>query len=339
MILLSARDLLRQFDAEPVFSGVNFDVRPGERIGLVGPNGTGKTTLLKILAGFEEPDVGYLEKHTTCDVAMLEQEANFPDDRTLLDEAKVGLRHLYELQDEALKLADLIAEEHRSTGDSPVPDEQASRLLYDPKESERLHKRYDFVQHELDRLDAHHIDHRVDEILHGLGFERSEYDRPLHTFSGGQQNRVLLARVLLRSPNVMLLDEPTNHLDIAATEWLEDYLSRCDQAMIVVSHDRYFLDKVTNRILEMYCGKVTDYPGNFSQYWRLREERTELAQKTCAAQREEKAKLEDFIRKNIAGQKTLQAQDRMKKLKKLEASLVDVPQEIPRLHLRFKIGR
>ncbi|HLQ45286.1 MAG TPA: ABC-F family ATP-binding cassette domain-containing protein, partial [Planctomycetaceae bacterium] len=247
----------------------------------------------------------------------------------------VGLRHLYELQDEALKLADLIAEEHRSTGDSPVPDEQASRLLYDPKESERLHKRYDFVQHELDRLDAHHIDHRVDEILHGLGFERSEYDRPLHTFSGGQQNRVLLARVLLRSPNVMLLDEPTNHLDIAATEWLEDYLSRCDQAMIVVSHDRYFLDKVTNRILEMYCGKVTDYPGNFSQYWRLREERTELAQKTCAAQREEKAKLEDFIRKNIAGQKTLQAQDRMKKLKKLEASLVDVPQEIPRLHLRF----
>src|SRR5712691_637418 len=323
MILLSARDLLRQFDAEPVFSGVNFDVRPGDRIGLVGPNGTGKSTLLKILTGADDPDVGQVEQHSTCDIAMLEQEATFDDERTLLDEAKVGLRHLYELQDEALGLANDIAHEHSDDAN------------FDAKESARLHQRYDFVQHELDRLDAHHIDHRVDEVLEGLGFFKADYDRPLRTFSGGQQNRVLLARVLLRSPNVMLLDEPTNHLDIAATEWLEDYLSRCDQAMIVVSHDRYFLDKVTNRILEMYRGKVTDYPGNFSQYWRLREERTELARKTCAAQMEEKAKLEEFIRKNIAGQKTLQAQDRMKKLKKLEASIVDVPQEIPRLHLRF----
>ncbi len=341
MILLSARELLRQFDTAPVFSDVNFDVRPGERIGLVGPNGTGKSTLLKILAGFDEPDVGRIERHSTCDVAMLEQEANFPDDRTLIDEAKVGLQHLYELQDEALTLADLIAHEHRSIGGSPVPavsqanGEQAGRLRYDEKESERLHKRYDFIQHELQRLDAYHIDHRVDEILHGLGFEKSEYDRPLQTFSGGQKNRVLLARLLLRSPNVMLLDEPTNHLDIAATEWLEDYLARCHEAMIIVSHDRYFLDRVTNRILEMFRGKVTDYPGNFSQYWRLREERTELAKKTHVAQMEEKAKLEEFIRKNIAGQKTVQAQDRMKKLEKLEAAIVDVPREIPRLHLQF----
>ncbi len=342
MILLSARELLRQFDTKPVFSDVNFDVRPGERIGLVGPNGTGKSTLLKILAGFDEPDVGHIEKHSTCDVAMLEQEANFPDDRTLIDEAKVGLKHLYELQDEALKLADLIAHEHAFVGHvSNVPgagaasQEHVGNVLNDMKESERLHKRYDFIQHELQRLDAYHIDHRVDEILHGLGFEKSEYDRPLNTFSGGQKNRVLLARLLLRSPNVMLLDEPTNHLDIAATEWLEDYLSRCNEAIIVVSHDRYFLDRVTNRILEMYRGKVTDYPGNFSQYWRLREERTELAKKTHVAQMEEKAKLEDFIRKNIAGQKTVQAQDRMKKLEKLEAAIVDVPQEIPRLHLQF----
>ncbi len=330
MILLSARDLLRQFDADPVFAGVTFDVRPGDRIGLVGPNGTGKSTLLKILAGFDEPDVGQFEKHATCDVAMLEQEANFPDDRNLLDEAKVGLQHLYELQDEALRLSNQIAVVGQ-VFNTPVPEQVENQL----HETERLHKRYDFVQHELDRLDAHHIDHRVDEILHGLGFLPSEYDRPLHTFSGGQKNRVLLARLLLRSPNVMLLDEPTNHLDIAATEWLEDYLARCNEAMIIVSHDRYFLDRVTNRILEMYRGKVTDYPGNFSQYWRLRAERTELAKKTHEAQLEEKAKLEVFIRKNIAGQKTVQAQDRMKKLEKLKQSIVDVPQEIPRLNLRF----
>jgi ATP-binding cassette subfamily F protein 3 len=323
MILLSARDLLRQFDTDPVFAGVNFDVRPGDRIGLVGPNGTGKSTLMKILAGVDEADVGQVEKHSTCDVAMLEQEAKFDDDRTLLDEAKIGLRHLYELQDEALRLADQIAHEH------------SDEANFDAKESERLHKRYEFVQHELDRLDAHHIDHRVDEVLDGLGFSKTDYDRPLRTFSGGQQNRVLLARVLLRSPNVMLLDEPTNHLDIAATEWLEDYLSRCDQAMIVVSHDRYFLDKVTNRIFELFRGKLTDYPGNFSQYWRLREERNELARKTNAAQMEEKAKLEEFIRKHIAGNKTTQAQDRVKKLEKLEASIVDLPQEIPRPRMSF----
>lgn len=346
MILLSARDLLRQFDAEPVFAGVNFDVRPGDRIGLVGPNGTGKSTLMNILAEFDEPDVGQVEKHSTCDVAMLEQEAKFNDDRTLLDEAKVGLRHLYELQDEALRLADQIAHEAqwRTGGVSPLvgreSDADRTRGLTPPvrlesAESERLHKRYDFVQHELDRLDAHHIDHRVDEVLDGLGFSRGDYDRPLRTFSGGQQNRVLLARLLLRSPNVMLLDEPTNHLDIAATEWLEDYLSRCDQAMIVVSHDRYFLDKVTNRIFELFCGKLTDYPGNFSQYWRLREERNELARKTHDSQMEERAKLEEFIRKNIAGNKTTQAQDRVKKLEKLEASIVDVPKEIPRPHMSF----
>ncbi|MBC7818212.1 MAG: ABC-F family ATP-binding cassette domain-containing protein [Planctomycetaceae bacterium] len=323
MILLSARDLLRQFDTDPVFAGLNFDVRPGDRIGLVGPNGTGKSTLMKILAGVDEPDVGQVEKHSTCDVAMLEQEAKFDDEQTLIAEAKVGLRHLYELQDEALRLADQIAHEH--SDDANI----------DAKESERLHKRYDFVQHELDRLDAHHIDHRVDEVLDGLGFQRADYDRPLRTFSGGQQNRVLLARVLLRSPNVMLLDEPTNHLDISATEWLEDYLSRCDQAMIVVSHDRYFLDKVTNRIFEMFRGKLTDYPGNFSQYWKLREERNELARKTNAAQMEEKTKLEEFIRKHIAGNKTTQAQDRVKKLERLEASIVDLPQEIPRPRIQF----
>lgn len=325
MILLSARDLLRQFDTAPVFAEINFDIRPGDRIGLVGPNGTGKSTLLKILAGVDEPDVGQVERHSTCDVAMLEQEAKFDDEQTLIAEAKIGLRHLYELQDEALSLADQIAELHRSTGGSPV-SEQASRLL---------HERYDFAQHELDRLDAHHIDHRVDEVLDGLGFLRADYDRPLKTFSGGQQNRVLLARVLLRSPNVMLLDEPTNHLDISATEWLEDYLSRCDQAMIVVSHDRYFLDKVTNRIFEMFRGKLTDYPGNFSAYWRLREERNELARKTNAAQMEEKTKLEEFIRKHIAGNKTTQAQDRVKKLERLEASIVDLPQEIPRPRIQF----
>src|SRR5262249_51191108 len=158
-------------------------------------------------------------------VALLEQEAQFAPGRTLLDEAKVGLAPLYALQHEAEEVAHRIAAET------------------EPAAHDRLQKRYDALQHELHHRQAYNIDHRVDEVLAGLGFARDEYDRPLSSFSGGQQNRVLLARLLLSAPDLMLLDEPTNHLDIAATEWLEEYLVQCDAALLIVSHDRYFLDK------------------------------------------------------------------------------------------------
>jgi ATP-binding cassette subfamily F protein 3 len=300
MILLSARDLSRQFEAAPVFSGVTFDVRPGERIGLVGPNGTGKTTLLNILAGRDHADTGSVEVHPSADLALLEQEAAFAPGRTLIDEAKEGLAHLYDLQREAIELAEKMA-------------------TADPADQERLHRRYDFLQHALEHQDAYHIDHRVDEVLTGLGFSKEDYGRPLSTFSGGQQNRVLLARLLLRSPDVMLLDEPTNHLDIAATEWLEGYLAKSDRAMVLVSHDRYFLDRVTTRILEMHRGKVTDYKGNFSSYWSQREERAKVLQRTAEKQAEYVARQEEFIRRNLSGQKSTQAADRKKKLERVEA--------------------
>lgn len=300
MILLTVRDLSRQFDVDPVFQGVTFDVRGGEKIGLVGPNGTGKTTLLNILAGRDESDHGVIERHAGSTVALLEQDARFAPGRTLVEEAKSGLAHLYELQHQAIQLA----EEMANVGDE--------------KELARLQKRYDKMQHELEKHDAYHIDHRVDEVLAGLGFSKDDYDRPLDKFSGGQQNRVILARLLLRAPDVMLLDEPTNHLDIAATEWLESWLSKSEQAVILVSHDRYFLDRVTTRILEMHQGRVTDFKGNFSAYWQQREERAKVLERTYEKQQEFIAKTEDFIRRNKYGQKHAQAADREKKLERLD---------------------
>lgn len=308
MILLSAREISRQFDVEPVFRNVSFEVRRGEKIGLVGPNGAGKSTLLNVLVGRDHPDTGTVERHSSAEVELLEQEAEFSPDRTLLDEAKSGLGHLYELQDEAHDVAARMAE------------------ATDPGEQDRLHRRYDAIQHELQRHDAYNIDHRVDEVLMGLGFARDDYDRPLRTFSGGQQNRALLARMLLRAPDVMLLDEPTNHLDIATTEWLEQWLTRASQAVILVSHDRYFLDRVTTRILEISGGIVSDYKGNFSFYWTQREERVKVLQRTAEKQQDAIEKMEDFIRRNKAGQKSTQAHDRERKLERIER--IEVPREL-----------
>ncbi|MFG0331871.1 MAG: ATP-binding cassette domain-containing protein, partial [Maioricimonas sp. JB049] len=196
MILVSVRGVTRQFDTEPVFREVTFDVRSGEKIGLVGPNGSGKTTLMALLSGRDEPDVGTIERRSSAKYAILEQQTDFPPERTLLDEARSGLSHLYQLQDQAHALAERMAS---------APADQL----------DALQKKKDDLHHELERLDAYHIDHRVDEVLHGLGFVDDDYHRPLVTFSGGQQNRALLARLLLAAPDLMLLDEPTNHLDIA----------------------------------------------------------------------------------------------------------------------------
>ncbi|QDU35831.1 putative ABC transporter ATP-binding protein YheS [Maioricimonas rarisocia] len=314
MILVSVRGVTRQFDTEPVFRDVTFDVRPGEKVGLVGPNGSGKTTLMALLSGRDEPDIGTIERHSSAKYAILEQQTEFPPDRTLLDEVKSGLANLYRLQDEAHALAERMA--------SAPPDQL-----------DALQKKYDDLHHELERLDAYHIDHRVDEVLHGLGFVDEDYDRPLVTFSGGQQNRALLGRLLLAAPDLMLLDEPTNHLDIATTEWLEDYLARSSQAVLVVSHDRYFLDRVTERTLELFRGGISEYSGNFSAYWEQRDERLKVIRRTWEKQQEFIAKTEDFIRRNQYGQKHAQAKDREKKLERLDR--VELPPDFEELPMGF----
>ena len=159
-------------------------------------------------------------------------------------------------------------------------------------------------------------------MLDGLGFARNRFDQPIASLSGGEQNRLMLAKLLLAEPNLMILDEPSNHLDLEATEWLEEFLLEASAALIVVSHDRYFLDKVTNRTLELFHGTVESYTGNFSAYWMQKAERLLVQRRTFEKQKEEIEKTKDFIRRNAYGQKHAQAEDRRKKLERLEADLV-----------------
>src|SRR5262249_20385527 len=197
-----------------------------------------------------------------------------------------------------------------------------------------LAARYDRLNELLRYHDAYNVDHHVERILDGLGFESSDYGRPVGTFSGGQQRRLMLAKLLLAAPDVMLLDEPSNHLDIDATRWLEEYLAAQHEAMLIISHDRYFLDKVVTKIFELHSGRLTAYPGNYKAYVRLRQERFELQLREWEAQAEHVARQEEYIRRVHYGQQHKQAQSRQKALDKLERVERPTRVEVPRMHFR-----
>lgn len=319
MILLDVVDVRKRYGPEPVLEGVSFELRPGDRIGLVGPNGSGKTTLLRILAGKEDPDAGSCRPHATAHLGYLEQQPHFDADRTLHEEACSALADLVLLQQEAVEAAAAIGE------------------TADPAEQKRLAARYDHLQHELHRQDAYNIDHRIERVLDGLRFRRETFHQPVCSLSGGEQNRLMLAKLLLAEPNVMILDEPSNHLDIEATEWLEQFMLESSAAMIVVSHDRYFLDTVTNRTAELFHGTVDCYAGNFSAYWQQKAERLLVQRRTYEKQQTEIEKTKDFIRRNAYGQKHAQAEDRRKKLDRIEP--VSPPREIAAPLVRFPPAR
>jgi ATP-binding cassette subfamily F protein 3 len=308
MILLAVESLIKHYGPEPVLAGATFEVRPHERIGLVGPNGAGKTTLLRICAGSEHADSGHIELHPSARLAYLQQQPQFSPGRTLWEEAKSGLEHLLAIADESQRVAEALA------------------AATDDDDRQRLGKQFDRLQHALHLHGAYSLDHKIEQVLTGLGFREQSFQQPVEQLSGGQQNRLLLARLLLAEPDLMLLDEPSNHLDIEATEWLEGFLRETDQAMIIVSHDRYFLDRVTDRTLELYQGTVESYSGNFSAYWRQKAERLEVQRRTYEKQQEEISRNEEFIRRNFYGQKAAQAKDREKKLARIER--VAPPREI-----------
>ncbi|HEY8502950.1 MAG TPA: ABC-F family ATP-binding cassette domain-containing protein, partial [Gemmataceae bacterium] len=278
-------------------------------------NGAGKTTLMRLLAGLDTPDAGDVRLHAGAEAGLLEQHAEFAAGRTLFEEAQSALAHLLHAQEETVRVAEQLA------------------AATDEAERKALAARYDRLHELLSREDAYTLDHKIEEVLHGLGFADADYGRELASFSGGQQRRVLLAKMLLSSPDVLLLDEPSNHLDIGMVRWLEDYLVRQPQAMLLVSHDRYFLNKVTTRIFELHERRITSYPGNFDAYLRLREERYQHRLKEWEAQREYIEKQEEYIRRVHYGQLARQAQSRKKALERLEE--VERPTKVSGPHMHF----
>ncbi|HEV3262705.1 MAG TPA: ABC-F family ATP-binding cassette domain-containing protein, partial [Gemmataceae bacterium] len=314
MILLSCSHLARGFDEGPLFEDIGFELYSGERVGLVGPNGVGKTTLLRLLAGLDRPDDGEVRLHAGARAALLRQQPEFGADLPLFEEARSALDELLAAHEDMVRTAEELAK----------ATDEASRKT--------LAERYDRLNELLRHHDAYNVDHRVEHVLDGLGFRPEDYDRPVSTFSGGQQSRLMLSKLLLAAPDVMLLDEPSNHLDIAATRWLEDYLGKQSEAMLIVSHDRYFLDRVVTKVFEMSSGRLTAYPGNYQAYARLRQERYEQELKAWQAQQEYIAKQEDYIRRVHYGQLHKQAQSRRKALERLERVERPAQVEGPRMH-------
>jgi ATP-binding cassette subfamily F protein 3 len=296
-------DLTKSYGAELIFSGVSFRVDARDRIGLVGPNGAGKTTLLNIVAGKLEPDGGSVSLASGVATGYLPQIADFHPSRTLVDEMRAVFAHVHAWEAE---LAELAA---RMSDPAVMADADAYNTTLE---------RYAELQARFEHAGGYTIEPRVRQVLDGLGFTREQQEAPAARLSGGQQTRAALGRLLLLEPDLLLLDEPTNHLDLAALEWLEDYLISWRGSVIVVSHDRYFLDRVTTRTIEIAHQRAELYPGAYSRYVQMRAERLERWRKEYEAQQEHIAHTEDFIRRYKAGQRAKEARGRQKQLDRLE---------------------
>lgn len=287
----------KEFSGEWLFQNVSAQLNPGERVGLIGRNGVGKTTLFEMIEDRLKPDAGHLHRASDLSVSRVEQIPDLGAEAALLEEALEVFDDLKSMEE---RLRDL---EHR-IADHPHDRDAAH-------EYEHLHTRFDL-------LGGYEYPARTESVLFGLGFRKEQLGQPCGTLSGGQRSRLALARALLRPSRLLLLDEPTNHLDLEGILWLQDYLRSVTSALIVISHDRSFLDVVTERTWEMEAGTLYDYPAAFTPSRRLRDERIRLEREAYEKQQEWRRKTEDFVRRNIAGQKTRQAQSRRKQLEKAE---------------------
>ncbi len=315
MTLVSVGALGKYYGAELIFQDLNFQVARGDKLALVGVNGAGKSTLLKIIAGIERMDTGQVAMSRGLRVAYLAQEVRFSGDRTLWEEMEAALSSLAALRDEIITLEHVI-------GDTAATGWAAAM------------EHYGELTARFEHGGGYEIEPRIKRTLHGLGFDESQYDQRLTQFSGGQKTRAALAATLLSDPDLLLLDEPTNHLDMQALEWLEQFLRGWDGTMIVISHDRYFLDRVTKRTLEIAFGKLEDYPAPYNKYLELKAERLERCLKEFQAQQDVIAKTEDFIRRYKAGQRAREAKGREKRLDRLKRDhAIERPREQTKLRL------
>ncbi|GIW03918.1 MAG: hypothetical protein KatS3mg059_0538 [Thermomicrobiales bacterium] len=304
--ILTVSDLAKTYAARVIFENVSFHIAEREHVALVGMNGAGKSTILRIIAGLEPPDRGTVVRAGGLRITYLPQEARFSSERSLREEARLAFAPVLEAGERMRAIEQALAS---ATG----PD--LERLLHE----------YDRLQARFEAAGGYDIEHRTDEVLSGLGFTTDQFDTPVSHLSGGQKTRVALAKALLADPDLLLLDEPTNHLDLAMLEWLESFLRSWGGACLVVSHDRYFLDRVTTRTLELSFGRLEDYPAPYSRYVVLRQERMARRLKEYEEQQEFIARTEEFIRKYKAGQRAREARGRQTRLDRLER--IERPQE------------
>jgi len=318
MPILSIVQLGKSFGAARIFAGISFQIEAQDRIGLVGPNGAGKSTLLNILAGREEPDEGNISIAHNTRVGYLTQITDFHPQNTLREEMLSVFADLRRYERELSELAQQMASTRV----------QSNSVLHD-----ELLKRYDTLQARYEHANGYTYENRVDQVLDGLEFTREQQTEPVMQLSGGQQTRAALGKLLLQQPDLLLLDEPTNHLDLATLEWLETYLNSWKGAMVIVAHDRYFLDKVVSRTIELAFGHIEEYPGNYTKYLSLREERIERRQREYEAQQAHIEHTEDFIRRYKAGQRSREARGRQKLLDRMER--VERPKDLPEMSFEF----
>ena len=315
MIQLSG--VTKAFGDRVLLDAVSWQIDDRERVGLSGPNGAGKTTLLKMLAGLDDPDLGSIVTPNGLTVGYLPQDGLTHSGRTLVEEAGLAFKPLLDMRAEIAGLEERLGDDH-------VPLSEHEVML----------TRYSELQDAFRRAEGYSIDLKITTVLRGLGFRQQDMEKPTETFSGGWQMRIALARLLLGRPGLLLLDEPTNHLDLDARNWLEEYLAEYPHAVILVSHDRFFLDAVVTRITEIGLRRLTDYTGNYSDYLRERDARMELLRQRKREQDDEIERMQAFINRfRYQATKASQVQSRVKMLEKVVS--IEIPPERKRVHFSF----
>lgn len=300
-MLITFNSVNFSYIGEPILSDINFTLNEGERVGLIGENGAGKTTLLKLITGDLAPESGAVQKKNGISVGFLAQTGGFESDGTVYSEMLGAVKPQL---DALSRLAEL--------------SQRLSAAEYGSAEYREISSRYESLEKYIAAHDCYNAEVRVKTVLGGMGFA-GLYEQKVSTMSGGEKTRLKLARLLLEEPDLLILDEPTNHLDIKTLFWLEDYLASFRGAVLIVSHDRYFLDRVTSRILEIENKKLCSYPGNYTKYKVLKAERIALELKEYERQQEERARLQDYVDRNIVRATTAKsAQSRVKQLERME---------------------
>lgn len=317
--MISVENLEVEFGATPLFQGVSYVINDKDRIALVGKNGAGKSTMLKIIAGLQQPTEGTVAVPKDTTIGYLPQVMILTDERTVMEEATLAFEHIREMQENLDRLNKELAE----------------RTDYDSEDYMALVDRFTHENDRFQMMGGMNYQAEIERTLTGLGFNREDFNRPTKEFSGGWRMRIELAKLLLSRPDVLLLDEPTNHLDIESIQWLENFLSTRASAVVLVSHDRAFINNVTNRTLEISCGRVYDYKVKYDEYVRLRAERREQQLRAYENQQKEIADIKDFIERfRYKPTKAVQVQSRIKQLEKMIPIEVDEVDNSS-LHLKF----